>query len=121
MQSQAKTVAEYMLEVPAERQVAMRKLRTLFLSELKGYTEKMEYGGPCYAMNGNIEAGFASQKNFIGVYILKQSAFNKHIDELKNATHGKGVIRFPKPEKIDFNVIQKMLKATYEIPDVICG
>jgi len=81
----------------------------------------MAYGGPCYAKDNNIEAGFASQKNFIGVYILKQSAFKMFVNELKNATHGKGVVRFTNPDKIDFDVIQKMLKTTYDTPDIICG
>lgn len=120
MQSKATTVDEYILESPVERQEALNKLRTLFLQELKGYEEKMAYGGPCYAKEGNIEAGFGSQKHFIGVYILKQKAFNKYINEIKGATHGKGVIRFSKPENIEFPVIQKMLKAHYEMEDEIC-
>lgn len=120
MQSKAATIDKYITEAPQERQDALKKLRILFLQELKGYEEKMAYGGPCYAKNDNIEAGFGSQKNFIGIYILKQKAFKKYIDEFKNCTHGKGVIRFSKPEKIDFTLLQKMLKATYEMEDEIC-
>ncbi len=121
MQSKATTVDNYMLEVPTERLAAMKKLRKLFLKELKGYDEKMVYGGPCYLKNGIVECGFANQKHFIGVYFLKQKIFNQFIGELKDVSYGKGVIRFTKPDKIDFNVIQKMLKGTYETPDIICG
>ncbi len=120
MQSKATNVDEYISEAPKERQEALKKLRALFLQELKGYEEKMAYGGPCYAKEGKIEAGFGSQQHFIGVYILKQKAFNKYIHEIKGASHGKGVIRFSKPEKIDFPILQKMLNAHFQMEDEIC-
>jgi uncharacterized protein YdhG (YjbR/CyaY superfamily) len=121
MQSKAATVDDYFLEIPVERLVAMKKLRKLFLQELRGYEEKMAYGGPCYAKNNVIEAGFSSQKHFIGVYILKQTAFRQFIHELKGVSFGKGVIRFTKPGDINFKVVQKMLKASFDSPEIICG
>ena len=42
-------------------------------TRLKGYEENMAYGGPTYNKNGVIEVAFASQKNFIGLYILKRT------------------------------------------------
>jgi hypothetical protein len=36
------------------------------------------YGGPCYSRNGVVEAGFASQKRFIGLYILRLDVLNAH-------------------------------------------
>lgn len=121
MQSKAASVDEYLKEVPAERLGALTSIRALFRQELKGYEEVMEYGGPCYRKNGVIEAGFASQKNFIGVYILKQVIMDEYKGELKGVSTGKGCIRFTNPAKINFEVIQKMLKGTYESDDVICG
>lgn len=120
MQSKATTVDEYFLEIPAERLTAMKKLRKLFLKELKDYEEKMAYGGPCYAKNNIIEAGFASQKHYIGVYVLKQGVFKQFVDEFKGVTSGKGVIRFNKPDNIDFKTVQKLLKASYESSEIIC-
>jgi uncharacterized protein YdhG (YjbR/CyaY superfamily) len=78
------------------------------------------YGGPCYAKNNIPEAGFASQKRSINVYILKTDAMNKYKSQLKGVSVGKGCIRFPNPEKVDYEVIQKMLKATYESSNTIC-
>ncbi len=121
MQSKATTVDDYFLEIPPERLAAMKNLRNLFLQELKGYEEKMAYGGPCYAKNNVIEAGFSSQKYFIGFYILKQEVFKQFVTELKGVTYGKGVIRFANPDTIDFKVVKKMLTVTYESNDIICG
>ncbi len=49
MQSKATTVDEYLSEVPIERLQALTKLRELCRKELKGYDERIAYGGPCYA------------------------------------------------------------------------
>ena len=83
----------------------------------------MMYGGPCYTRNGEVEVGFASQKNFIAVYILSLDVMNQHRDLLKarGVSLGKGCIRYSKPERIDFKVVEMMLKATQQSTGVICG
>jgi uncharacterized protein YdhG (YjbR/CyaY superfamily) len=122
MQSTAKTVAAYLDEVPADRMAALAKLRDLCSRLLKGYEESMQYGGPGYSRNDQVEVGFASQKNFIGLYILKTDVMNAHRDwlKVKGVSLGKGCIRYSKPEKIDFQVVEMMLKATWESTGPIC-
>ena len=122
MQSTAKNVTAYLDEVPAERKAALAKLRDLCCTVLKGFEESMS-GGPCYSRNGQVEVGFASQKHFIGLYILRLEVMNAHRDllKIKGVSLGKGCIRYSKPEKIDFKVVEMMLKATQESTGVICG
>jgi uncharacterized protein YdhG (YjbR/CyaY superfamily) len=105
MQSKAATVDEYLNEVSPERLKALQQIRELCRKELKGYVECMRYGAPCYEKNNIVEAGFASQKNFIGLHILKTDVMEQHRGELKGISVGKGCIRFTKPEKIDFSVV----------------
>jgi hypothetical protein len=83
----------------------------------------MRYGGPRYSRNGEVEVGFASQKTFMALYILRTDVMNAHRDLLKakGVSLGKGCIRYSKPEKIDFKVVEMMLKATQESMGVICG
>ncbi len=123
MQSEAKDVDTYLKEVPEDRRQALTKIRELCLKELKGYNEAMMYGGPCYEKNKIPEAGFASQKNFIGLYILKQDVMEKNKDLLKGKgiSIGKGCIRYSKPDKINFEVVAKLLRDTFTSTDVICG
>lgn len=123
MQSAAKDVTTYLDEVPAERKAALTQLRSLCCTTLKGFEESMQYGGPCYTRNGVVEIGFASQKNFIGLYILRNDVMDAHRNLLKGKgiSLGKGCIRYSKPEKIDFKVVELMLKATHESTGVICG
>ena len=122
MQSSAKTVTAYLKEVPAERKAALKKLRDLCQKCLTGFTENMAYGGPSYSRNGEVEVGFASQKNFIGLYILRTDVMNAHKDQLKakGVSFGKGAIRYSKPERIDFKVVESMLRATVQSAGPVC-
>lgn len=122
MQSTAKDVTTYLEEVPAERRAVLMQLRKQCLTLLKGFEESMQYGGPCYSRNGVVEVGFASQKHFIGLYILRTDVMKTHSDmlKIKGVSLGKGCIRYSKPEKIDFDVVEKMLKATVESTGEVC-
>ena len=122
MQSSAKTVTAYLREVPRERKAALTKLRDLCRAELTDFEEAMEYGGPTYSRNGEVEVGFASQKNFIGFYIIRTDVMKTHRDQLKGkgVSIGKGAIRYSKPERIDFNVVESMLRATQESMGPVC-
>lgn len=121
MQSKAANVDVYLKEVPAERRSILTKIRELCLKELKGYDETMRYGLPCYEKNNVAEVSFASQKNFIALYILKQDVMQQYKNELKGVSIGKGCIRFTRPDKIDLTVVRKMLAGTYLSKNTICG
>ena len=84
MQSTAKDVTAYLEEVPAERKAALVELRRQCLAALKGFEESMTYGDPAYSRNGVIEVGFASQKHFIGLYILRTDVMKAHLELAEN-------------------------------------
>ena len=122
MQSTAKTVTAYIKEAPATRQAALKQLRDLCRTTLIGFKESMAYGGPCYSRNGEVEVGFSSQKNYIGLYILRTDVMRAHryMLNIPGITLGKGAIRYSTPEKIDFAVVEKMLRATVESTGQVC-
>ena len=122
MQSKAKDVTTYIEEAPAERQEALWRLRDLCRSNLTGFEETMDYGGPSYKRNAEVEVGFASQKHFIGLYILRTDVMNAHKDRLKGKgiSIGKGVIRYSKPERIHYEVVESILRGTVESTGPVC-
>jgi uncharacterized protein YdhG (YjbR/CyaY superfamily) len=124
MQSTARDLTAYLEEVPAERRAALAQLRKLCLATLTGFEESMSYGMPGYSRNGVVEVGFASQKHFIGLYTLRvrTDVMNSHRDllKIKGVSLGKGCIRYSKAEKIDFKVVERMLKATVKSTGVVC-
>lgn len=62
----------------------------------------MAYGGPACSRKGVVEVGFASQNNTINLNILRKDVMNAHRALLKGVGVGKGAIRYPRLEKIDF-------------------
>src|SRR5688572_32854561 len=122
MQSNAKDVTTFIEEAPAERQDALRNMRDLCQKYLTDFNENMEYGGPSYKRNGEVEVGFASQKHFIGLYILRTDVMATHRGQLKGKgiSVGKGAIRYSRPEHIDFGVVESMLRATARSEEPVC-
>jgi len=123
MQSEAKNVNSYLAEIPEERQEMLTQLRALCLDVLKGYQESMVYGMPSYQKGQKeAEVAFASQKNYISLYILKQDVLDRYRDRLKKpgVSMGKGCVRFSKPEKIDLAIIREMLQDSSGSNGAIC-
>jgi uncharacterized protein YdhG (YjbR/CyaY superfamily) len=120
MQSTAADVDAYLAEVPPERRECTAKLRQLCKKILKGYEESMQYGMPCYRKGDKGSVAFASQKNYIALYILKQSVLDAHRDQLAGLSVGKGCIRYTRPERIDFGVVESLLKGTVKSKDAPC-
>jgi uncharacterized protein YdhG (YjbR/CyaY superfamily) len=106
MQSTSISVSEYLKTVPVERKTTLVKLREYCVKHLIGFEETMEYGMPSYKRNGVVEVGFNSQKNFIALYILRKDVLDKYRDEMKGLSMGKGCIRYTKPEKLNFDIIE---------------
>jgi len=120
MQSSAKDVTTYIQEAPAERQEYLAQLRELCLEILTGYEEVMEYGMPGYKKNGTGEVGFASQKNYISLYILKEDVVQANRELLKGLSVGKGCIRYSNLKKMDKGVIRKLLVDTVNSNSIPC-
>ena len=120
MKSDAKTVGDYLLDIPENRKPALNKLRELCLEHLPEYEEGMEYNMPSYKRDGQVEIAFASQKQHISVYIMKHDVMLHNKEQLKGMNHGKGCIRFSKPDKIDYDLLADLLKQTVKSDSRIC-
>lgn len=120
MTSKAPDVPSYLAEVPAERRAAVEKLRDLCVRNLIGYEECIEYGLPGYKRNGVVEVGFASQKQYIALYVLKRDVLDEFRDTLGVSSIGKGCIRFTKPDKIEFDVVSRLLRKTAASKSMPC-
>jgi Domain of unknown function (DU1801) len=133
MTSKATTPDEYILEIPAERQILFQKLRETILKNLpKGFHEEMSYGMIGYLVPKSIyPAGYhcnpklplpflaiASQKNFVAIYhmgIYLEPAllewfvaeFPKH--SKKKLDLGKSCLRFKQMEDIPFDFIGELV------------
>ena len=110
MQSKAPDIATYLAELPEERKPTLEKLRKLCRQFLKGYKECMDYGMPVYKRDGVAQVAFASQKQYISLYVLQQDVVDRHREQLTGCRIGKGCIRFSRADRIDFDQIRDLLR-----------
>ena len=132
MQTTAKTINDYLHELPEERKTAFLKLRESILNAIpKGFEEQMSYGMLGYVVPHSIYPNgyhcnpklplpfisIGSQKNFIVMHHLGIYADPKLLEWFmaeypKHNNHkldmGKGCIRFKKIDQIPFDLIAKL-------------
>ena len=133
MQSQAKTVDEYIASLPEDRQEAITAVRNIILKNLpKGYEEIMQWGGIGYVVpHSSYSAGYhaqpkeplpyaslASQKNHMAFYgmgiYMDEAHCQWFVDAWKKTGKkldmGKSCVRFKKLEDVPLEVIGKAVK-----------
>jgi uncharacterized protein YdhG (YjbR/CyaY superfamily) len=120
MQSKAKTVDEYLGEAPIDRKDALEEIRRLCRETHPGYEESMHYRMPSYSTGGVVELAFASQKQNIALYVMKEGVVNEFRDRFPNSAIGKGCIRFRNPAKIDWELMRQILEAAYASNEEPC-
>jgi hypothetical protein len=131
MRSEAKTIADYLKSLPADRRKAIAAIRKVILTHLpKGYVEAMNWGVISYEVPLAIEpktyngkplmyAALASQKNHMAVYLFglycgpkeKRAAFEKDWKQKtgKKPDMGASCVRFRKLEDIDLDTIGEII------------
>lgn len=133
MQSKAKTVKQYLAELPADRREALQAVRAAILKNLpKGYEEGMQYGMIGYYVPHSVYppgyhcdpkqplpfAGMASQKNHMSLYLMcvysdpgHQAWFRKAWAAAgKKLDMGKACVRFKKIDDVPLKVIGEAVK-----------
>jgi hypothetical protein len=134
MQSTAKHVTDYLLELPEDRVEPFIKLRNTILKNLpEGFEETMSYGGVGYVVPHKIFpagyhcdpkqplpfAGIASQKGSINFYhmgiyadpkLIKWfvSEYPKHSKQKLDM--GKSCVRFKKMDQVPYKLIGELMK-----------
>ena len=106
MTSKATSVSEYLKELPADRKAALGKLRALINRIAPKATEGMKYGLPSF---GDLCA-FASQKNYMALYVCEGDIVDAYRAELGKLSCGKGCIRFKRVEDLPLATIESILK-----------
>ena len=129
MRSEAKTVEEYLAELPEDRREAISKVREVILANLpEGYEESMNWGMIAYEVplstypdtyNGQplAYAALASQKNHMAVYLsgiyMDEEARAKFESDYratgKRFDAGKSCVRFRKLDDLPLPVIAEAI------------
>ena len=131
MKSDAKTISEYLSEMPDDRREAITKVRDIILKQLpEGYEEALNWGMITYQVPLEIYpdtynkkplmyAALANQKNHMAVYLtgiymdedLYQDFEEKYRDTGKRYDVGKSCVRFRKLEDLPLELIGESIAA----------
>lgn len=135
MQSKAKTVAEYLTEMPEDRRKSISKVREVILKNLPaGYEETMLYGMIGYVIPLTVYpkgylgqkdvpityAGLANQKNYMSIYLMNVYG-DKEIERWFKRAYtadgtklnmGKSCIRFKSVDQVNLKVIGQAIAKT---------
>jgi hypothetical protein len=133
MRSEAKTVEEYLAELPEDRREALQAVRQTILDNLpEGYEEGMQYGMIGYFLPHSVYppgyhcdpkqplpfAGMASQKNHMSIYLMciygdpkQEEWFRKAWAKTgKKLDMGKSCVRFKRIDDVPLKVIGQAVK-----------
>ncbi len=123
VQSSAATVDEFMQEVGPDRLPYIQEMRDACLKALPGWEERMEYGMPAYGPAGDREVGvaFNNQKQHVAFYAGHTAIENFKAElAVPGISCGKGCVRYMNPKKMDFAVIEAMLKDVRARHEAMC-
>jgi len=121
MSTPSSEVVRYLESVGDEdRRAALTELREACLQLLPGFTESMRYRMPGYERDGELELGFANQKQYISLYVLRTDVMAAHRDRLDGLNVGKGCIRYRRPDQMDMDVVRSILRMTASTTGPIC-
>lgn len=129
MQSEAKTVAEYLESLPEDRRASISAVRdTILVSLPDGYEETMNWGMICYQVPLEIHpetynglplmyAALASQKNHMAVYLTgvymsedTRAEFEREYQATgKRMDMGKSCVRFRKLEDLPLDLVGRCI------------
>jgi uncharacterized protein YdhG (YjbR/CyaY superfamily) len=120
VRSAATDVASHIADAPQERRAALTALRAACLEELEGYEERMAYGMPSYVRGEVAEVAFASQRQYVSVYVARSDVMEANAERLAAVDRGKGRLRFRGPEAIDLDLIRSLLRQTRASAGPVC-
>lgn len=109
MESDNKTVDQYIKTFPENIQSVLEQIRSVIIKNAPNAIESMSYGMPAYKTLGKPLVYFAGYKNHIGFYATPtgHAEFSTALSKYKQ---GKGSVQFPLDQPIPLDLIQQMVK-----------
>ena len=112
----AGSVEEYLDALPPDRKTALTKLRDLIRALAPKAAEGINYRMPTYMIGEGYVAGFASQKNYMSLYVDTYAlARHRSALSLRGIDLGKGCIRFRRYEALPLDVVRTVVAESYAV------
>lgn len=105
-----KSIDQYIAGFPKDVQAILKKVRTTIRKAAPGAEESISYGIPTFKLNGRPLIYFAGHKSHIGLYPMTADIKKKFKKELSGYEGGKGTLKFPLDEPIQYALISRLVK-----------
>jgi len=102
------SIDQYIATFPDHIQVLLQAMRATIKAAAPEAEEKISYGMPAFALNGNL-VYFAALKNHIGLYPTS-SGVQAFAAELSGYESSKGAIRFPITKPLPLDLVSKIVQ-----------
>lgn len=109
MQSIAETVDAYIAETEPGRREPLERFVSILRARLPDWDEGMRWGMASWT-KGDFHFAVANQKGYLALYGCGP-VLEAHKAELKGVDCGKGCARFKRPDKIDFEAVDRLVAA----------
>lgn len=108
--NKAKTIDDYLEELPADKRAALEKLRKTIRAVAPKAEECISYQIPAFRLNG-VLVGFGAAANHCAFYPMSSATVEAHKKELKEYETSKGTIRFQPEKPLPTALVKKLIKA----------
>jgi len=108
MNTEFKTVDEYIASFPIKTQALLKDIRITIIKNAPNAIESISYGMPAYKFNRKPLVYFGGYKNHIGFYATPSGHVN-FAKELAIYKQGKGSVQFPLDQAIPLDLIARMV------------
>lgn len=107
MNTQFKTIDEYINAFPQDIQIILEKMRQTIQKAAPEAIEAISYQMPGFKLNGSL-VWFAAFKNHIGFYPTPSGieSFKKELSQYKTS---KGTVQFPLDKPIPYDLVERIV------------
>jgi uncharacterized protein YdhG (YjbR/CyaY superfamily) len=104
-------VDAYLAGLEPDRREALSELRALVLEVVPDAVETIKYRMPTYEYEGGVLCAFASQKQYMSLY-MDTGLVEQHRADLDGLSVGKSYIRFRRLDTLPLGTVRTMLRET---------
>lgn len=108
--SKPATIDEYLATLPAQKRVALEKIRAAIRAAAPKAEECISYSMPAFRLNGML-VGFAAAAKHCAFYPMSATTVAAFQEELAGYDTSKGTIRFPPEKPLPAALVKKLVKA----------